>query len=166
MITIRKIKEADAERYLQLRRQLDHETEFMMLEPGERTTGLEEEQTQIFQILQRENQTTFVVETDGELVGYLAATGGSFRRNKHCAYIVIGILQASSGQGLGTKLFIEAEQWANQQGIHRLELTVMAHNEAGIRLYKKMGFETEGIKRDSLYVDGKYIDEYYMAKLL
>ena len=27
-----------------------------------------------------------------------------------------------------------------------LELTVMAHNERAIRLYKKMGFEIEGIK--------------------
>ena len=31
---------------------------------------------------------------------------------------------------------------------------------------KKMGFEIEGTKRDSLRVDGVYVDEYYMAKLL
>jgi RimJ/RimL family protein N-acetyltransferase len=35
-----------------------------------------------------------------------------------------------------------------------------------IRKYKKMGFEIEGTKRHSLFVNGKYIDEYYMAKFL
>jgi RimJ/RimL family protein N-acetyltransferase len=58
------------------------------------------------------------------------------------------------------------EEWANIQNIHRLELTVMTHNIAGIALYKKMGFEIEGIKRDSLLIDGKYVDEFYMSKLL
>jgi RimJ/RimL family protein N-acetyltransferase len=42
----------------------------------------------------------------------------------------------------------------------------MTHNEAGLALYKKMGFKIEGTKKDSLFVDGVYIDEYYMSKLL
>jgi RimJ/RimL family protein N-acetyltransferase len=29
-----------------------------------------------------------------------------------------------------------------------------------------MGFEIEGTKRDSLIVDGEYVDELYMAKIL
>jgi RimJ/RimL family protein N-acetyltransferase len=42
----------------------------------------------------------------------------------------------------------------------------MAHNSGAIALYKKMGFEIEGTKNHSLIVDGMYIDEYYMAKLV
>jgi len=45
-------------------------------------------------------------------------------------------------------------------------LTVVTQNKAGLSLYKKMGFEIEGTKRDSLFIDGKYVDEYYMSKLL
>jgi RimJ/RimL family protein N-acetyltransferase len=81
-------------------------------------------------------------------------------------YIVVGVLQAYSGQGIGTRLFREVEKWAREQELHRLELTVMTHNERAIHLYKKMGFEIEGTKRDSICVDGTYVDEYYMAKLL
>jgi RimJ/RimL family protein N-acetyltransferase len=33
-------------------------------------------------------------------------------------------------------------------------------------LYQKMGFQVEGIKKDSLLVDGVYVDEYYMGKIL
>jgi RimJ/RimL family protein N-acetyltransferase len=43
---------------------------------------------------------------------------------------------------------------------------VAIRNEPGIALYKKMGFNIEGIKRESLYIDGKYIDEYFLAKIL
>ena len=138
----------------------------MMLEPGERLTTLVEQRAQIERLLMLENQTIFVAEYNGQLVGYLAALGGEFQRNRHSVYIIIGILQAFTGQGIGTQLFRTLEEWAQLQRIHRLELTVMVHNEAGLALYKKKGFEIEGTKRDSLLVNGKYVDEYYMAKLL
>jgi len=42
----------------------------------------------------------------------------------------------------------------------------MTHNEAGIALYRRRGFEIEGIKKHSLLLGGRYVDEYYMARLL
>lgn len=42
----------------------------------------------------------------------------------------------------------------------------MKHNESAIRLYEKMGFKKEGLKENSLIVNGKYVDEYYMGKIL
>ncbi len=41
----------------------------------------------------------------------------------------------------------------------------MAHNHKARKLYLKQGFEEEGIKRQSLKVDGHYVDEIYMSKL-
>ncbi len=41
----------------------------------------------------------------------------------------------------------------------------MTNNERAINLYKKFVFETEGVRKNSMKVDGKYIDEYYMAKV-
>ena len=163
---IRTICEDDAEQFLSLCKQLDLETQFMMLEPGERKTTLEEQRAQIEILLREENQTIFVAEQDNQLVGYLEASGGIFKRNRHCVYLVIGILQAFTGQGIGTQLFQSLEEWAKQQHIHRLELTVMTHNTAGITLYKKQGFAIEGTKRHSLLINGRNVDEYYMAKLL
>lgn len=146
--------------------QLDAETQFMLLEPGERKTTVEEQRTQIDILLGQENQTIFVAEQDNELVGYLAASGGTFKRCKHSASIVTGILQAFTGHGIGTQFFQRVEEWAKRQHIHRLELTVMTHNTAGIALYKKQGFAIEGTRRHALLISGSYIDEYYMSKLL
>lgn len=165
-MNIRTIRESDAEQFLNLCNRLDAETQFMMFEPGERTTTPGEQRTQIEQLLQHKNQTVFVAENADQLVGYLAAIGGEFKRNRQSVYIVIGILQAFTGQGIGTKLFQTLDEWAHQQHIHRLELTVMSHNKAGVALYKKQGFEIEGTKRHSLLVNGQFVDEYYMAKLL
>ena len=58
------------------------------------------------------------------------------------------------------------ESWAMENNCHRLELTVMSHNERAVALYTKCGFEREGVKRDSLFVNGKYVNEYYMSKLI
>jgi ribosomal protein S18 acetylase RimI-like enzyme len=136
---IRTIRESDAEQFLNLCKKLDDETQFMMLEPGERKTTKEEHRDQIESLLKQENQTIFVAEHDNHIVGYLAAYGGDFMRNRHSAYLIIGILQAFTGQEIGTQLFQTLEEWAQQQHIHRLELTVMTHNKAGITLYRKQG---------------------------
>jgi RimJ/RimL family protein N-acetyltransferase len=166
MITIRHITKADAETVLNLCTQLDQETTFMMLEPGEREPVFEEQKQRIAAVVSKPNQTFLLAEDDSVPVGFLAAHGGLYRRDYNTAYIVVGVLQAYAGQGIGTRLFREVEKWAREQELHRLELTVMTHNKRAIHLYKKMGFEIEGTKRDSVCVDGTYIDEYYMAKLL
>ncbi len=166
MAVIREIKENDAEDFLSLCRQLDEESRFMLLEPGERKTTQQEQAQRIVDILSSSNQMIFVAEETGRLVGYLSAIGESFARNRHTAYIVIGILEDFTGKGIGTALFERLETWAREHGIHRLELSVMVHNQRGLGLYRKMGFEIEGTKRDSLLVDGSYVDEYYMSKLI
>jgi ribosomal protein S18 acetylase RimI-like enzyme len=107
-----------------------------------------------------------VAEGDDELAGYLEAEGGAFRRNRHAAYIIIGVRQGYAWRGIGTALFQAAEAWARKQGLRRLELTVMVHNVAGLGLYQKMGFTIEGTRRDSLLEDGTFVDEYALAKIL
>lgn len=163
---IRPIRESDGEKFLRLGKLLDQETQFMMLEPGERTLSIEEQAQRIRSVLSHDNEMIFVAENEDRLVGFLGAYGGGFHRNRHSAHIVIGILQDHVGQGIGRQLFEALEQWASRQQLHRLELTVMCHNERAIRLYRKMGFQTEGVKRDSLWINGKYVDEYYMARIL
>jgi RimJ/RimL family protein N-acetyltransferase len=165
-MSIRAIRESDGEQFLLLCKRLDEETQFMMLEPSERTTTIEEQTHRIRSVLSQDNQMIFVVEHEDQLVGFLGAFGGTYHRNQHCAQIVIGIRRDFTDQGIGRRLFEALEKWAIDHKLHRLELTVMSHNERAIRLYQKMGFKSEGIKQDSLLVNGKYVDEYYMAKIL
>ncbi|OGW51454.1 MAG: GNAT family N-acetyltransferase [Nitrospirae bacterium RBG_13_43_8] len=166
LVIIREIKESDAEEFLNLCKRIDAETPYMMFEPGERPTTIEDQRDEIRDILSRDNQTIFIAGKDNQLIGYLAAYGGRYRRNRQTVYIVAGILQGFTSQGVGTRLFEQLEEWAKKRKIHRLDLAVMVHNEAALALYRKIGFEIEGRKKHSLFINDSYVDEYWMSKLL
>ena len=162
---IRTAKSDDADQLKKLIEQVEN-SNFMLFEPGERKTTVDQQRKRIESMSSVETSTILVAEDNEELVGYLFAMGGNPVRVKHAVYLAVGVAESTRGKGTGTRLFSWLEEWAKKKGIHRLELTVMVHNAAGIALYKKMGFEIEGTKRHSLFIDGKYIDEYYMSKLL
>jgi len=48
-------------------------------------------------------------------------------------------------------------------GLHRVSLTTAEFNEAGIHVYKKLGFLEEGRMVQSLLRDGKYYDQICMC---
>lgn len=165
-VTLRMLVPEDAAGLLSLQHALDEESSFMLLEPDERKTGQQQVKEMIEDFTRAETSILIGAEVNGELAGYLSAKGGSLRRNKHSAYIVIGVLKQYQGIGIGSGLFKELEAWARTADIVRLELTVMTHNVRGIALYKKSGFEIEGIKKKSLIVGGEGVDEYYMSKII
>ena len=156
----------DAAPLLALKENLDRETSFMLLEPGERSEGPEDVAADLGGVAGTVNSVVILAETAGRLVGYVDARGGRFRRNRITVHVVIGVLAASAGHGVGSGLLRELERWALAHGIHRLELTVMAHNRRAMQLYERAGFAIEGRRRECLLVDGRLVDELHMAKLL
>ncbi len=166
MVTLRKLVPEDAGELLSLQHRLDLESSFMLLEPEERQTGLQQVEEMIEGFVEAETSILIGAEADGRLAGFMSVRGGSVNRNRHTAYIVIGILQQFQGMGIGSGLFRELDTWALGNGIIRLELSVMTHNQRALALYTKNGFEIEGTKRKALKVDGQWVDEYYMSKIL
>lgn len=163
---VREMTVLDTDKFTSLTKEIENTSEYMLWEPGERTIDSVEQRKRIENIVHDKNSTIFVAEENDELVGFLMAIGGSANRAKYTVYLVVGILKEYRGMGVGTSLFNALEQWAIKNTIHRLELTVVVRNQAGVSLYEKMGFEVEGLKRDSLFIDGEFVDEYYMAKIL
>lgn len=166
VVTLRVLFPEDAAELLHLQHQLDQETKFMLLEPDERHTGLQQVKDMLESFAKAERSIFIGAEADGQLVGFLSVRGGSVRRNRHCGYIVIGILEQYQGMGIGTGLFQELDSWAANCGIVRLELTVMTHNQRALALYTKSGFEHEGTKKKSLYINEEWVDEYCMSKIV
>ena len=146
---IREIKVEDAKIILQLSKQLDEETKFMLYEPGERTATAEQQEQMIHRFVENEYATIFVAIEDERIVGFVLVNGNNIQRKRHVAPIVIGILQEYSGRGIGTRLFKEVEKWARLHDIWRLELTVMAHNTRAQALYKKLDLRKK-VSKESL----------------
>jgi RimJ/RimL family protein N-acetyltransferase len=81
-----------------------------------------------------------VAEVAGEIVGSIHV-----QPSKH-GYGEIGMAVKSDwrGHGVGTALMAAAIDWARDHGLHKLSLSVFAHNDAAIALYRKFGFVDEG----------------------
>lgn len=163
---IRTVEERDAAAFVELQRTIDAESGFMLFDPGERQTTAEEQAQRIRDLRCGNQQEIVVAELDGELVGFLGATIGGRRRNCHSASFAMGVLGRFAGRGVGTRLLESLHDWAQARSLRRLELTVISHNLRAIALYLKMGFVIEGRRSDALRVDGRFVDEYWMAKLL
>ncbi|MBI9015083.1 MAG: GNAT family N-acetyltransferase [Clostridiales bacterium] len=162
-LSIREVELKDARGLYELFHQLDQETKYMMYEADERQTTIEEVRHRIEMI--RKNGIMYVIDDNG-LGGFIMMNKGSCNRIKHVGYIVIGMKLSIAGQKYGTLLFNRLFEYSKLNHLHRLELSVMTHNLAGVSLYKKMGFQIEGIKNDAMLIDGEYVDEYHMSKLL
>jgi GNAT superfamily N-acetyltransferase len=102
----------DATGLLALKKELDRETSFMLLEPGERAEDSAHVAADLSSMAGAANCAIIVAEAAGQLVGYAEARGGGFRRNRITAHVVIGVLAAASGQGVGSGLLRELELWA------------------------------------------------------
>jgi RimJ/RimL family protein N-acetyltransferase len=163
---IRAAVPADAAALLELKQRLDRETSFMMFEAGEREASVRDLAADLARAARSGNSVVIVADAGDHLAGYVELAGGVFRRSRATAHVVIGVRQDASRAGVGAALLRQAIHWASGRDLHRLELTVMAHNHRAIRLYQRMGFSLEGRRKQCLIVDGQFVDELTMAAIL
>jgi putative acetyltransferase len=108
----------------------------------------------------------FVAEVSGKAVGIISMYQSDTPRMAHKAGLGMMVHPAYWGQGIGSQLMATiidlADNWLNVQ---RLELEVNTDNPAGVRLYRKFGFEIEGTKRWHAFGDGRLADSHFMARI-
>jgi len=84
---------------------------------------------------------------------------------RHIGTLGMGILAAFRHQGIGTRLLSAAVATAWSRGLTRIELTVREDNANAKALYERLGFQQEGLQRQSMLVAGRYHDCFSMALL-
>jgi len=92
--------------------------------------------------LESEDAVTLLAEVDGQLVGNL---GVEIRRG--VGHLGMLVDERWRGRGVGSTLMESCINWAKEHGAHKVSLEVWPHNTAAIDLYKKFGFEREGLQR-------------------
>ena len=168
-MVIRQVTINDTAKLYHMMNVLDDETDYMLYEPGERKLRPKtlDRLAQTVESAASGADFLTVAENDGgEIVGYVWAERGKLNRVRHTAYVVIGVLREYRGQGVGTELLRQLDAWARLNDVVRLELTVEVPNAGAKRLYEKNGFSVEGLRSRSMLVNGEYVDEYYMAKII
>ncbi|MGE1094975.1 GNAT family N-acetyltransferase [Pseudomonas zeae] len=113
-----------------------------------------------------ERAVKLVALHQGVVIGNLGLEAYSRMRRAHAGSFGMGVAVAWQGKGVGSTLLAAALEVAdNWMNLHRVELTVYADNEAAIGLYRKFGFEEEGLFRDYAVRDGQWVDTLSMARL-
>jgi RimJ/RimL family protein N-acetyltransferase len=85
------------------------------------------------------------------IVGYAAIFKHMHPREKGVADLGIYVHQDFHSIGLGTIMSETILGLAKEQGLHRVGLHVVEDNVVAVNLYKKLGFDVEGIMRDAYY---------------
>ena len=111
-------------------------------------------------------ETPFVIEHDGEVIGYIQAVEEDEPDFRH-AGIDLFLRTASQGHGLGPDAIRTlAIELIDRRGHHRLTIDPAADNTRAIAAYTKLGFRPVGVmRRYQRMTDGAWVDALLMDLL-
>ena len=90
-----------------------------------------------------------VAVSAGQLVGWCDVVPKPRPIYAHVGVLGMGLLPEFRGQGLGDRLIRQTLAAARALGLNRVELSVRENNAGAIALYKRVGFEIEGLQRNA-----------------
>jgi ribosomal protein S18 acetylase RimI-like enzyme len=116
-----------------------------------RQTVEERVSQQVAELRQREGFPTeaFMAKTDeGTPAGFVwvAKTHNDFTGQLEASLLNQYVAEPYRGRGLGRRLMETAEEWARQQGLPRISLSVGAHNKLAQKLYETLGYQVEMLR--------------------
>jgi RimJ/RimL family protein N-acetyltransferase len=109
-----------------------------------------------------EGDPIFVLEEEGGVVG---ALGMHSTQTSGVMSLGMWVVPSQRRRG-GGRMLMEAALAGRPDDVHKLELEVFPENEGAIALYRTMGFEEEGLRRDHYRRrDGSLRSALIMARL-
>lgn len=108
-----------------------------------------------------------VAEEAGQVVGWGSLNPFSPRASyRFVADFSLYVERGRRGQGVGSQMLARLVELAREHGYHKLVLTTLPWNAAGLRLYAAFGFREVGVYREQGQLDGGWVDTVVMEKLL
>ena len=106
-----------------------------------------------------------VAVSAGQVIGWCDVVPKPRPIYAHAGVLGMGLLPEFRGQGLGGRLIRQTLAAARVFRLNRVELSVRENNAGAIALYKRVGFEIEGLQRNATRVEGVYENVVLMATL-
>jgi phosphinothricin acetyltransferase len=108
-----------------------------------------------------------VAEAEGQVVGW--GSLNAFNPRKAYDWVAdfsVYVERGWRGRGVGRRLLDHLIELARTLGYHKMVLSAFPFNEAGMALYRRLGFRIVGVYREQGQLDGKWVDTIIMEKLL
>ncbi len=96
----------------------------------------------------------FVAVSGDAIIGLLDFHSEKRPQAAHGGQFGMSVASDWRGQGVGSALLAALLSWADDHSVTRLELQVFEINHQAIRLYERIGFQTEGRRRRAVVVGG------------
>lgn len=164
LVIIRQAQIEDAENLLNCIKTYIPQSEFIPKLEEEIKLTVEQEKDWINSFLIYDNSLLLVAEYENQIIRNIDLTGNRRKIMEHTAVIGMGMIEEWRNTGLGSALMSQIINWAKQNPILELIwLQVYSKNTLGLSLYKKMGFQENGIIKNYFKYENKYFDNLTMS---
>jgi RimJ/RimL family protein N-acetyltransferase len=164
-ITLRHCLPQDASQFLVFQPKIAAETQNTLQIPGE-TPKQADIEANWNRILNDPRDLRLGAFFNGTLIAQLGFTADHHPWTKHMGRFGMMVLQEFWGEGLGRKMLEALDSHARSIDITRIEALVRTQNERGVKLYTSAGYKIEGTRVRAVSIDGQFLDEYFIAKIL
>ena len=167
-VIIRSAAVEDSRAILSLSKSVINEEIYQLTSSTEFKMTIEAEEKWIESHLNNPNYMILVAVINSEIAGILDFTNGRRDRISHTGEFGMSVAKHFRDQGIGSLLLMSLIEWASKnKAIEKIGLSVHSNNHRAIALYKKMGFEIEGVrKRDLKYSNDSYVDTTIMGRFI
>lgn len=143
----------DAKNLHEFFNQIGGETNFVSFEKSEAPS--ENSCKSLLESTKEAPNYAYCIKEDGKIIASLTANTRNGRsRERHKSIFGIAVSKKHWGKGIGSLLIEKVINESKKNSISKITLKVNETNTRAIKLYKKYGFEIEGIYKNDRLVNG------------
>lgn len=114
---------------------------------------------------QNKNTVRYIIEVNEQPIG-LEILANIDWKNRKATHGIKLCDKKIRGKGYGTDTLKTIMKYAFEElQLNRLYTTILEYNEASMRLHKKCGWEVEGVMKESVFKNNRYINEVQVSIL-
>ena len=147
----------DAKAIIDFYNMVGGETTYLSFCAGEYRVTEESQKEMIDEANSSSNSTMMLAVLDNEIIGIGTISSNQKTKGRHVGILGIVIAQKYCNDGIGKIMMDELINWCKMNGITRkITLVTAQDNQSAVALYEKCGFETEGILKNEILIDGEF----------
>ena len=160
---IRALEPIDSKEFMEFYQKLANENDYIKVTPEEMAEKFQKEEEKLEK--KQKIKQIFIALDGDEIVGYLALKRIHFARLRHTAKFELGVLEDyQNEENIAEELVKYAQDWAKENKIKRLEISVLEDDENLKDILDDLDFTEEGTRKGTILIEDKYHNEVIMVK--